>query len=777
MTASTELRDAPASTIDSEFEQALAQVLGAAIEHHQKNEVEEAKALYRIVLDANPAHPDANHNLGALALQQRDFERAVTHFEAAVGANPDQGHYWASYINALTVSGQTSAAWVALEMAQQRGMKGPTVDLLIQRLVSPGNAPAPAPLGAPTPASISKAVDAPEKKEASVMRMAAPPQQQVNRVTTLYHQGRAAEALEIARPMTERFPKFAFGWRALGSSLHSLGRTFEAIEPFSRTVELEPTDVESRKVLADCLRLHNRFADAEAACREVIAQAPEHAEAFRILGMTLQAMGRHEEAETCCRKTVELTGSVVAYSTLGVMLLDQGRLGEAQIELRRALDIQPDYGVAHENILFCMSHDENVDAHALFAQHVSFGEQCEAPLRVHWKAHGNLRNPERQLKVGFVSGDLYHHAISTFIEPIFEHLMRDPGIEIHVYYSHSINDDVTARLRQNAARWNAVNGLNDTQLADKIRADGIDVLIDLSGHTSRNRLLTFARKPAPIQASWMGYPGTTGLMAMDYYFADAFHVPTHHAEGQFVEKIVHLPANAPFQPAKFAPPVNGLPALHNGHLTFGSFNRINKLQPGTIALWSELLHALPDSRMLLGAMPPDSDCRTLIEWFAKEGISRERLDFRTRSGMPVYLQQHHHVDICLDTFPYSGGTTTLHAMWMGVPTITMPSRLMASRGSTAALCLAGLDNFIAKDSADFVAKGVAWANDLTGLAELRASMRSRCAESPMFQPAVIAAGLSASLREMWRRWCAGVAPAALDMQTPGETARHNQEKS
>ncbi|SAK45807.1 TPR domain-containing protein [Caballeronia temeraria] len=775
MTASTELPDASASTIDPEFEQALSQVLSAAIEHHQKNEVEEAQALYRIVLDANPAHPDANHNLGALALQQRDFGRAITHFQAAVGANPNQGHYWASYINALTVGGETSAAWVALEMAQQRGMKGPVVEQLIQQLALSGNTRAPAPLVAPE--SATKAVGAPGKDEASVVRMAAPTKQLVNRVTTLYHQGRPAEALEVARTMTERFPNFALGWRAMGSSLHCLGRTFEAIEPFERAVELEPTDAESRKVLADCLRLHNRFADAEAACREVIAQVPQHAEAFRILGMTLQSLGRHEEAEVCCRKTVELTGSVVAYSTLGVTLLDQGRLGEAQVELRRALEIQPDYGVAHENIVFCMSHDENVDEAALFAQHVQFGEQCEAPMRAQWKPHGNGRNPERQLKLGFVSGDLFHHAISTFIEPILEHLARDAGIEIHVYYNHSINDEVTARLRQNTARWNTVNGLTDAQLAHKIRADGIDVLIDLSGHTSRNRLLTFARKPAPIQASWMGYPGTTGLTAMDYYFADSFHVPTHHAEGQFVEKIAHLPANAPFRPARLAPPVNGLPALHNGYLTFGSFNRINKLQSGAIALWAELLRALPDSRMLLGAMPPESGCEQLIERFAKEGIGRERLDFRTRSGMPIYLQQHHHVDICLDTFPYAGGTTTLHAMWMGVPTLTLPGRLMASRGSTAALSLAELSEFVAKDTADFVAKGMAWANDLTGLAELRASMRNRCAESPMFQPAVIAAGLSASLREMWRRWCAGVAPAALGVQTPGTAARNNLEKS
>ncbi|KQR79597.1 hypothetical protein ASG35_06825 [Burkholderia sp. Leaf177] len=774
MTPSTDLSDtqvfSTGNGADPEFEQALAEVLAAAIGHHHANEIDEAEALYKVIVEAQPTQPDANHNLGVIALQRGEFERAVGCFEVAIGANPEQNQYWASYINALNQSGQTSAAWVALELAQQRGMNGPAVDTLIQQMVQGVAAPAESDaveqaaasqMGGADAASTS-AVDASSaraRKELSPV----PPPQQINRLTALYNQGRTAEALELARAMTVRFPTYPLGWKAIGTALHSQGKIPESLDPLRRAVELAPQDLDARKVLADCLRIVGEYAEAEAECRTIISHAPTHGEAHRILGVTRLAMGQISEAEAYCRKAVELMpNSDVAYSTLGVMLLDQGKLADAEAQFRRSLEIKPDAPISHENILFCLSHNDEVTPEALLAQHLQFGAQCETPLRKLWKRHQNSRKPDRQLRVGFVSGDLYQHAVATFVEPVLTYLARDPSVAVHVYYNYSITDEVNARLRSHVRHWNSVPGMTDAQLADKIRADGIDVLIDLSGHTGRNRLLTFARKPAPIQASWMGYPGTTGLRAMDYYFADAWHVPMEFANGQFVEKIAHLPANAPFQPATLAPPINGLPALHNGFITFGSFNRVSKLRPSAIVLWSRLLRALPDSRMVLGAMPRDASVDTLIEWFANEGISKDRLDFRTRSSIPVYLQQHHHVDICLDTFPYAGGTTTLHAMWMGVPTLTLPGRAMPSRGSTAALAMAGLDGFIATDSDDFVEKGRAWAADLPALAALRAGMRERCAASPMFQPEIIAKGLSNALREMWRRWCAGVEPTPIE---------------
>ncbi|SFC75514.1 Glycosyl transferase family 41, partial [Polaromonas sp. OV174] len=321
--------------------------------------------------------------------------------------------------------------------------------------------------------------------------------------------------------------------------------------------------------------------------------------------------------------------------------------------------------------MFSISQNEAVDAAALFAEHCRFGAQFEAPLRAQWPQHGNSREPARCLQVGFVSGDLYNHAVASFIEPVLVHLAAYASLSLHAYANHPTDDSVTQRLRGHVKHWHPVVGLSDAALAEKIRADGIDILIDLSGHTSKHRLLSFVRKPAPVQVSWIGYPGTTGLSSMDYYLSDRFILPPGQFDHQFTEKLVYLPANAPFLPAAYAPLVNDLPALSHGYLTFGSFNRPSKISRAVIALWSQLLRALPDSRMVLGAMREDDQYDTLTAWFAEERIARERLDFHPRSGMRNYLALHHQVDVCLDTFPYNGGTTTYHALWMGVPTLTL----------------------------------------------------------------------------------------------------------
>jgi protein O-GlcNAc transferase len=288
-------------------------------------------------------------------------------------------------------------------------------------------------------------------------------------------------------------------------------------------------------------------------------------------------------------------------------------------------------------------------------------------------------------------------------------------------------------------------------------------LIDLSGHTAKHRLLTFARKPAPVQASWIGYPGTTGLHAMDYYLSDRFMFPDVGFDSQLTEKIVKLPASVPFLPSKDAPPVNALPALSNGYMTFGSFNRSNKISRPVIALWAQLLRALPDSRMLLGAMSQDGQYQTLIDWFAQEGIVRERLDFHARSSMERYLGLHHQIDICLDTFPYNGGTTTFHALWMGVPTLTLAGQTIASRSGASILGHVNLEAFTAHDVADFKKKGLYWADHPGELSIIRTGLRERFTKSASGQPAVIAAGLERALRIMWQRWCAGLPAASFEV--------------
>ena len=265
----------------------------------------------------------------------------------------------------------------------------------------------------------------------------------------------------------------------------------------------------------------------------------------------------------------------------------------------------------------------------------------------------------------------------------------------------------------------------------------------------------------------MGYPGTTGLRAMDYYFADRHFLPDEEFGAQFTEKLVLLPASAPFLPEDTAPPVNALPALTNGFITFGSFNRLSKLRPAVIAMWSRLLNALPDARMVIGGMPPEGEYEELVALFAAQGVARDRLEFHTRCGTSAYLALHHRVDICLDAFPYAGGTTTAHALWMGVPTLTYAGATPAARQGAAFLGHTGLSDFIARDAAEFQRMGLYWAGNPAELARLRADLRDRCDQSTFHHPEIIAAGLERALRTMWRRWCAGLPPMAFEVHQPG----------
>jgi predicted O-linked N-acetylglucosamine transferase (SPINDLY family) len=334
---------------------------------------------------------------------------------------------------------------------------------------------------------------------------------------------------------------------------------------------------------------------------------------------------------------------------------------------------------------------------------------------------------------------------------------------LHAYSNSAIEDAVTKRLQSQFAHWRSVARLPDESLAEQIRSDAIDILVDLSGHTAKNRLMTFARKPAPIQASWLGYPGTTGLTAIDYYISDGRILPPGKFDNQFTEKIVRLPACAPFSPYHRSPPLNGLPALVDGVTTFGSFNRLNKLSPEVISLWAGLLRVVPKSRMLIGAMNEGGGQEFLVNWFAREGVESDRLCFHKRCSIYDYLLLHHQVDICLDTFPYTGGTTTSHALWMGVPTLTLAGDTVAGRSSAAILSQAGLQDFIANDPVEFVHKGVFWSENLPELAGIRAELRQRVSASAMGQAGVVADSLARALRIMWERYCAGMPAESFEI--------------
>lgn len=764
-------------TLQLHLQAALAMRDGLAADARQEYGV--AGEHYQTVLAIYPDHPDANHKLGVIGIRLQQPEASLPYLEKAIGGNPGNLQYWAHYIDGLLQANKLKAAWVALEMAQQRGLAGPEIDRLIgimthvskQQAITVAS-PIPAVEAATPTIAVSQSQPAseaahPGKKPASSGKgknNTAPSVQESQALAELYNGKHVQEALDTARSFTERFPQHGFGWKVLAASLHRIKQFDEALAHALTALELAPQDADVLQIAAGVLITKGRYEEAEKLCQQLVEARPDYAEGYRVMGILMTSMGRFDDGERLCRKAMELDGpSWMTCNPLGVTLMKQGRLQDAADIFRKAIEVNPDSELAYSNLAFCVTHSDNVTPAEIFTEHRRFAERFEAPLKAHWPNHGNSREPDRQLRVGFISGDFCRHAMANFFEPVLAHLAHDESLSLHAYSNTQIIDETTGRLRGMFHHWHHIVGMTDKDVAEMIRADGIDILIDLAGHTAENRLRCMASKPAPLQASWIGYPGTTGLDAVDYFFADRFWVPEQFRD-QFSEQIAYIPAVAPFEADRQCPPLNALPALHKGYVTFGSFNRLDKLRRDVIALWARVLREVPNSRMLVGAMPRDGSPGELVEWFAEEGIERERLDFRPRSSVPVYLQQHHHVDICLDSFPFSGLTTVLHSLWMGVPTLTLPSDTVPGRSGFTAMSHVGLPQYVAKDKDDYVRKAALLAADVPALADLRSSMRERCEQSPMFRPERIAQGMSRALRVIWRRWCEGLPAESFEVK-------------
>jgi len=576
--------------------------------------------------------------------------------------------------------------------------------------------------------------------------------------TAMIKLNRPQEAEAAYRAALALKPEYPEAMSGLGITLQKLGRLAEAESWCRRALALRPVYADASSNLGIVLHEAGRFAEAEVSYRRTLEADPAHADAWNNLGITLQKLNRLGDAEAAHRQAIELKPRYAdAYINLAGCLQQQARLADAEACYREAIELDPGQMNSYSNLLFCISHNPRTTPEALFAEHLRVGAHFEANLSGR-RSHSNAPDPERRLEVGFVSGDFRVHAMSHFLEPALEHLARQSSLRLHAYASHVLDDAVTERLRAHIPLWNRVYGVSDEAFAERIRADGIDILVDLSGYTGGHRMPAFARKPAPLQCGWIGYLGSSGMECMDYYLADRHYLPAGEFDRLFTEQIVRLLAVAPFQPDPAAPLAGPLPALANGYVTFGSFSRMGKLGPEVIGLWSQLMRALPGSKMLIGAMAGKAECVTLAGWFAAEGIAPGRLHFHLIATMEDYLKLHRQLDICLDPFPFTGATTTCHAMWMGVPTLTLEGRTAPGRLGPAMLRHAGLDDFVAATPEDFVAKGLHWARHREALADLRGGLRERFRQSPLGRPADFAADLAQAFRGMWRSWCERDAP-------------------
>ncbi|KXU90152.1 hypothetical protein CI15_05580 [Paraburkholderia monticola] len=725
-----------APELEQQLEQDIAVVMQAAFEHHRRQEFDQAASHYTAILEAIHDHAGAHYHLGLLLVQTGRSAEAWPHFEIALGREPNNGEYWVGYINALIESGQNEAARAACELAQQLGVCEPALATLLA-LMPAGNT-----------------------RRAST--------EELNEHAALFSKGEIEASLKIALRLTTHYPSHGECWRALALSLQRLGQYAESVPAAEHAVRLLPDDLVSHMLLASGLCAIADWPRAEAVCREALKQFPRYAELHRMLANSLTATHRYTESIDSCRRAAALApGHADIYGTLGTALLGHGQNEEAETAFRRALELTPMDASAYTALLHCLMHKVDRDMAMFRAEAGEFAKRHETPLRAQWPRHENPRDPSRRLRIGFVSGDLVDHPVTSFLLPAVEHLARDNSLSLHFYSNNPASDSVTAQIRGHADGWREVFGLADSALAQQIRADGIDILIDLAGHSGRTRLAAFAHKPAPVQVSWIGNPATTGLAAIDYYLSDRFVTPLAQFADKFSEKLVFLPALAPFRAPENAPPVNELPASRNGFLTFGSFSRMSKIGPAVVALWARVLREVPDARLVIGSISGQDEMNKLSAQFAAEGIDAARLGFLPRKGMLDYLEQHHQIDVCLDAFPFGGSTTTLQALWMGIPTVTLPGDSMASRSSTGWLSLLGLDApFVAQDKDDYVRKCVALAADIEALAILRRELRPHCAQSPVFSAKPVADAASRALRIMWQRWCDGLPAEHFDATSP-----------
>jgi predicted O-linked N-acetylglucosamine transferase (SPINDLY family) len=740
------------------------QILKQAIALHRAGQWPDAERLYRTILQAQPHHASANHNLGMLALAAHTPQAALPWLKRAVEAEPGVEQFWQSYIQALINAGQTSQAQQLLMAAplQHRQNLDRHFDLPLQTALT-------------------------------------------EQLASLYEQHRLDEAVITARALLLRQPGDAGVLGTLAVMLRQQGQLRASADCYAQAIALHPHNAQLHANYGLCLLALNEPQQALDMAQRALQLEPRHLGALINGGNALKALGRVDEAISAYRQALSINAQLLsALINLGALLNRQNQPAQAQIHAEQALAIEPDNADAllilgtalqkqdllagaiaafrrvvalrpadaktHTTLLFLLMHDEAQTPADLLAAHLRFADCFEAPLRGKWPVHSNRREPDRRLRVGFVSGDLRNHAVAHFIEPVWANL--DPALlDVWVYANHPREDAVTQRLRQQVPNWRRVDGLGDEQLAAQIQADGIDILIDLSGHTELNRLLTFARKPAPVQATWIGYPGTTGMSSIDYLICDPFNAPQGLYERYYSERFARLPSTGAFAPAASAPPVNALPALENGYVTFASFNRVSKLGDSVVRAWSRVLQGVPDSRLLLAHVDSDALGQQLIARFARHGIAPERLRVLPRVSLNEYLALHQQVDIILDTWPYTGGTTSNHAVWMGVPVVTLRGPSRAHCQSAAVLGRTGLGDWVADDVEGFVGMAIRHTADLHALARLRAGMRDQWRASPWRQASTVARGLEAGVRVMWQRWCAGL--PAEDFQVPAAAIQIN----
>jgi predicted O-linked N-acetylglucosamine transferase (SPINDLY family) len=775
--------------------------LGFALKEAGRLQDARARLSQAVALDATQF--DAHYLLGAVALASGEAAAAVRHLKDALALQPDSDVAALDLCAALRLAGQPEAALDAARTAAARHPQLADFHFMLGNLLS----------ARPAKAARREAIDC--YRQALALRPGHP-ETLYNLSLALQSAGQLDEAQAALAQAASAHAPDARILSALASVLIAQGRPADAARHAAKAVALAPGDADAHNMQGNVSLAQGRPDAAQACYREALRLEPRHAQAHNNLGMALMALGRLADAEASFRQSLALApADAGTLNNLGNLLQRRDRYTEAaavyrealaldpehadawsnlagalqacgdHVEAidgwRRALVIAPDFFSAWSNLLFGLSYLPSCTPEAYLAEARAYGEavaarahagtgeaqdgavparvdaarppgasQASSPTSAHAASLAGGQSP-RRLRLGLVSGDLREHPVGFFLEGVLAYLPAE-RFALHAYLTSTRSDRLTERLRPRFAGWHSLVGLSDAAAAQQVRDDGIDILIDLAGHTADNRLPLFAWHAAPVQLSWPGYFASTGVPGMDWLLADAVTVPPGH-EAHFSERIHRLPLTrlcftAPADAQ--AVPVSPLPALTRGHLTFGCFQNMTKLNDAVFSLWSRVLTRLPDARLRLQSRQmADAALRErVLAAFARRGVSAGRIDLVGPTSREVYLAAHAEVDIMLDTFPFTGGTTTCESLWMGVPTVTLTGQTLLARQGMSLLTAAGLPDWIAADADAYVERVAAAAADLPALAALRGGLRAQVLASPLFDARRFAADFEAALLAM-----------------------------
>lgn len=749
----------------------ISQALQIAAQHHQAGRLETAGQIYRQILAVEPDQADALNLLGVLLHQTGQPAAGADCIRRAIAANASRPEFHYHLGRALAEQGDSQGAMAAYrraidlapDMAQAYGNLG----VLLRVQGNPQQAAAClakavelAPHLAEIHSNLGNALNDLGRAGEAVdcFRRAAQLQPNdplfpYNLGTTLVDLGRTHEAVDSLRRAVQLGPRMVLAHVNLGSALQTLGRLDEAIACYRRAVDLDPQAAVAHNNLGNALRRQAKREAAVACYQSAIAARPDYADAYNNLGNALDDLGRFDEAIACYQRAVDFApGLAIAHSNLGHAWKNRGRLEEAFACFRQAMQLRPGFHQAHSNLVYALHFSPACTARTLLDECRRWNHEHAEPLAGLIRPHTNDRTPDRRLRVGYVAPDFRQHVQSFFTIPLLS-AHDHARFEIFCYADIDVPDEATAHLQRLADVWRDITGMTDDQAAEQIRADRIDILVDLTLHMDRNRLLVFARKPAPVQVSWLAYPGTTGVRAIDYRLTDPHLDPPGEHDEFYTEESVRLPETFwCYDPLTDGPAVSPLPAAQNGHLTFGCLNNFCKVNAAVLRVWAQVLRAVDRSQMLILA-PERSDHHSIVEHFRREGVAGNRIHFASLQLRPQYLQLYHGIDIALDTFPYNGHTTSLDCLWMGVPVVTLAGQTVVGRAGLSQLTNLGLSDLVARTPQQFVSIAADLAGNLPRLAQLRATLRQRLQNSPLMDAPRFARHVEAAYRGMWQRWC------------------------